>query len=172
MLGFPSWQSAFRWAERQVKYGHIVKLGQVAGANGKGQSVYGTKCKDQMLSHESDLSQVLVHFELEEWEWLRGEDADPRFRADSDLRQYGRVFRLEVDENTERRRALERRLKSYEGSQDFVLFVGPHERRLREVKDAGSFLGDQLLLTTIAKAAKDPFAKNAWEDIYGNKCSL
>ncbi len=172
MLGFPSWQSAFRWAERQVKYGHIAKLGEVVGANGKGQSVYGHKSKNDNLRHETDLSQVLVHFELEEWEWLRGEDADSQYRADSDLRQYGHAFRLEIDENTERRRALERRLKVYEGSQDFVLFVGPHERRLREAKDVGSFLGDQLLLTTIAKAAKDPFAKDVWEDVYGNKCSL
>jgi hypothetical protein len=172
LLGFPSWQSAFRWVERQVKYGHIAKLGEVPSANGKGQNVYGKECKADLLPHEAEISEVLVHFELEEWEWRRGEDVDPRFRADADLKEYGHIFHLELDRDTERRKALGRRFKLYEGTDDFVLFVGPHERRLREVKDAGSFLGDQLLLTTIAKAAKDPFAKDAWEDIYGNKCSL
>lgn len=167
LFGWTSWQSAFRWIERQLKYGQISAVGKVEGKN-----VYGGKCKTDNLPHEVGISAVLVHFALEGWEWLRGEDVDPRFRADADVKEYGHVFRLELDRDTERRKALERRLKVYEGTADFVLFVAPHERRLNQAKEIGSFLGDQLLLTTFAKAAKDPFAKDVWQDVYGNKCSL
>ncbi len=165
LFGWTSWQSAFRWIERQVKYGNTSIVGEVDGKN-----VYGSKCKTDNLAHEVGISAVLVHFALEGWDWIRG--GEPPFRADAEGRQYGRAFRIELDRNTERGRALGRRLRHYEHSQDFVLFVLPHERRLNEVRELGSFLGDQLLLTTFAKASKDPFATNVWEDIYGNKCSL
>jgi hypothetical protein len=167
-----SFQTAYRWLERQVEYKNLSVLGTVPGSNGKAQKVYGTHCKSDNLRHEVGISYLLAGFEREGWDWRRGEDVDPAFRADGDIFHYGHVFRLELDFDTERRRALEKRLGVYRNTGDFVLFVAPHERRIREVKDIGRFLGDQLLCTTIAKAAKDPFAEKIWDDIYGNKCSL
>lgn len=142
------------------------------GSNGKVQKVYGTHCKSDNLRHEVGISYLLAGFERGGWDWRRGEDVDPAFRADGDIFHYGHIFRLELDFDTERRRALEKRLSVYRNTQDFVLFVAPHGRRIREAKDIGHLLGDQLLCTTIAKATKDPFAENIWEDIHGNKCSL
>ncbi len=155
-----------------MKDGNVSVLGEVFGSKDKFVKVYGSKCKADMLAHETELSDVLVHFELEEWQWVRGEDVDSQFRADADLNEYGQTFHLELDRDNERRRALGRRLKVYSTTSDFVLFVAPHDRRVKQVKEIGSFLGEQLLLTTFTKASKDPFSENAWEDIYGNKCSL
>ena len=172
VLGWPSWQSAYRWVERYVQYGKVKVLGQVLGSKDKFVNVYGTACKADQLTHETDLSSVLVHFEAEGVSWTRGEDVDTAFRADVDIREYGHLFHLELDRDTERRRALAKRLGVYSKTSDFVLFVAPHDRRIKQVKEIGSFLGDQLLLTTFSKASKDPFAKNVWEDIYGNQCSF
>ncbi len=171
-LGYPGWQAAFRWAEKQVTYGNIKVLGKVFGSKDKMVNVYGWQCKADQLVHEAELSDILVHFEADGIPWCRGEDVDSEFRADADVREYGHVFHLELDRDTERRRALARRLQVYAKGSDFVLFVAPHDRRIKQVREIGSFLGDQLLLTTYAKASKDPFGKNVWEDIYGNKCSL
>ncbi len=171
-LGWPSWQSAYRWVERYVQYGKVEILGQVLGSKDKFVNVYGKTCKADQLAHEAELSTVLVHFEVEGIPWKRGEDADGTFRADADISEYGQVFRLELDRDNERRRALAKRLGVYSKTSDFVLFVAPHDRRIKQVKEIGSFLGDQLLLTTFSKASKDPFGKNVWEDIHGNKCSF
>ncbi len=166
-----SYQTAWRYLERQVEHRNLSVLGEVPGANGRGQKVYGTKCKGDNLLHEVDLSAILVHFEIEGWDWCRGQSVDPRFRADADIRRYGHVFRLELDRDTKRRRALQEQLDRYRNTPDFVLFVVPRERRLREIKEVGAFLGEQLLCTTFQKASKDVFA-DIWEDIHGQKTSL
>jgi hypothetical protein len=167
-----SYATAYRWLERQVTYGVLLMLGLLNDRDRKPQKVYGKKTKIDHLRHSVEISRILAHFEMEGWPWRRGAEVNDRFRADADLKQYGQTFRLEVDLDHERRRALERRLSVYRNCDDFVLFVCPTERRIREVKEVGEFLGNQLLITSIAKASKDPFAKNTWEDIHGNKCSL
>lgn len=166
-----SYQTNHRWCERQIDQGIIAILGDVPGGGAKPRIVYGKKCKLDNLRHEVGISEVIINFELAGWAWCRGKDVDPAYRADADLRRYEHAFRLEVDLDNERNRALERRLSEYRDSKDFVLFVAPNERRIREVLRVGAFLREQLLCTTLAKAIREPFAE-IWEDVCGDIISL
>ncbi len=166
-----SYQTNHRYLNRQVEQGKLDVLGEVRGSNGRPKLIYGRKCKCDNLLHEFELSAVLVHLEAEGWEWCRGASVNPRFRADAEIRRYGQVFRLELDRGTRRRHSLQEQLERHAKSQDFVLYVVPSERRMREVKELGENLREQLLCTTFAKAAKDPFDE-IWEDVYGHRTSL
>jgi hypothetical protein len=120
---------------------------------------------DQNVQHEVDAMLAFYAFWPRAYA-LAGIDTDQTYRADLDLTIAGRIYRVEIDRQTERPAQLKKTLAKYDACQNTVLFITLEDWRVREALTLTT--NPRLYATTLSRVVSDPWSDH-WRNHQGQE---
>ena len=158
---FTSRQACDRRIEKLEEDGRLKHIGRARIDDGPKVNVWSNRNIGRpFVQHETDLLLIFYSY----WPHafgLAGKDADPAYLADMDLTIGGKLYRVEMNEETEPHWQIKKRLEGYKDCPNAVLFVTLSPERVPEILTLTD--NPRVYVSTLEQVIRDPWGTH-WKN--------
>ena len=161
---FTSRQACDRRVEILEEDGRLKHVGRARVGNGRKVNVWSNRNIGRpFVQHETDLMLVFYAYHPHAF-GLTGRDVEEKYRADMDMTIGGRLYRVEMNEETEPFWQIKKRLEVYKDCPNAVLFVTLTPERVPEILVQTD--NPKVYVSTLEQVVKEPWGHH-WRNHLG-----